>query len=347
MVDGKNTGDIDMKKKHTALVLQGGGAIGAYEYGVIKALSAQKDFNPSVVTGVSIGAINASVLVGAKNDNPVEALDELWQQLAVMDIPFLPETFQQYIPTLYNRNMYQVDPAFLLSPLTATSIYDPAPLYRVLEDLIDLNKLNQSKTWLVTTAIDVESGDVTRFENHNGQKISFDHIVASSSLPPGFPMTEINGKHYWDGWLFSNTPLRAAIQCLEDLDEKGTEVEMELIVVDLFPRHARLPKNMLEVTDRMLELLFTDKLSQDREFFRRINSYIDLLRSIDKALPEDSPIRNEPAFKKLINDTKIHKFTVIENSDPEPFSALSDFSKASIHRRIDAGYRDAVKQLKL
>lgn len=336
-----------MKKKHTALVLQGGGAIGAYEYGVIKALYEQTDFNPSVVTGVSIGAINASVLVGAKNDNPVEALDELWQRLAVMDIPFLPETFQQYIPTLYNRHMYQIDPAFLLSPLTATSVYDPSPLYRELEDLIDLDKLNHSKTWLVATAIDVESGEVTRFENHNGREMSFDHIVASGSLPPGFPMAEINGKHYWDGWLFSNTPLRAAIQCLEDLDEKDADVEMEMVVVDLFPHRAKLPRNMPEVADRMLELLFTDKLSQDRKFFRRINSYIDLIRKIDIVLPEDSPVRHEPAFRKLINDTKIHEFTVIENSDPEPFSALSDFSKTSIHRRIDAGYRDAVNQLNL
>lgn len=334
-----------MKTTHTALVLQGGGALGAYEYGVIKALYEQHDFNPSVVTGVSIGAINAAVMVGAKNGNPVESLDELWQQLAVMDIPFLPRGLQQYMPTLYNQNMYSISPNFLLSPLTATSFCDPAPLYKELDKLVDLEKLNHSDTRLMVTATDVESGEITRFENHGGQDITLKHIVASASLPPGFPMTEINGKHYWDGGLFSNTPLRAAIGCLEDFDEKKTEVELELVVVDLFPCHARIPKNMLEVADRMLELLFTDKLSLDKKFFQRISLYIDLIRKIDKELPEDSPIRKEPSFQKLINDTKIHKFTVIENTAPEPFSALSDFSEKSIKQRIETGYRDAVIQL--
>ncbi len=333
-----------MKKKRKALVLQGGGALGAYEYGVIKALYEQKDFSPSVVTGVSIGAINASVLVGAKGD-PVGTLGHLWERLTVMDVPFMPKVFQQSLSLFGNMSMYRIRPDFAFSPLLATSVYDTSPLYKELEDLIDLEKLNSAMIWLVITAVDIETGKLKEFENRNKQQISFDHIVASGSLPPGFPMTKIGEKSYWDGGLFSNTPLRIAINCLERLDGDDSEVERELIVVELFPKESKVPGNMMEVSDRMVELIFSNKLGLDEKLFKNIDSYIDLIRLMDKELPEDSSIRKLPAFQELMKHKKIDKFTVIQHLELEPVSAPNDFSKSSITRRIEAGYRDAIKQL--
>lgn len=132
-----------MKIRRRALVLQGGGALGAYAYGVIKALYQQPDFSLDVVTGVSIGAINAAVLIGAKDD-PIKALDELWRErLAIRNSSFLPPMAERYSGLLVNPAMYWIRPSYVYAPLLApfleTSIYDIAALRRTLGDLIDLN----------------------------------------------------------------------------------------------------------------------------------------------------------------------------------------------------------------
>lgn len=333
-----------MTKKITALVLQGGGALGAYEYGVIKALYEQQDFSPSVVTGVSIGAINAAVLVGAKGD-PVKTLGKLWQRLAVIDLPFAPRLFERALSLAGNQSMYRLRPDFVVAPLWATSVYDTTPLYRELAELVDLDKLNRSPIWVALTATNIETGALMEFENRNGRKLSFEHIVASGSLPPGFPMTGVDGGYYWDGGLVSNTPLSPAINRLEQLERDNLEAARELIVVELFPKQNKLPDNLLGVVDRTLEIVFANKLSLDRKLFNQINSYIDLVRRIDQELPENSPIRQEPAFRHLLAHRKIDKVTVIRRTAPDPVSAPTDFSKESINRRIEEGYRDAVEQL--
>jgi predicted acylesterase/phospholipase RssA len=140
---------ISLKTKRRALVLQGGGALGAYAYGVIKALYEQPDFNLDVVTGVSIGAINAAVLVGAKND-PIGALDELWRErLAIRDWPFAPSLLGRYSSLYANPAMYSIRSSYLTTPLLApfveTSIYDIAALRKTLTDLIDFNRINHNE----------------------------------------------------------------------------------------------------------------------------------------------------------------------------------------------------------
>ena len=165
--------------------------------------------------------------------------------------------------------------------LSLSSVCDSAPLYREFEDLVDLKKLNRSKTWLVVTATDVESGEITRFDNHDDQNIFFDHIVASASLPPGLPMAEINGKHYWDVGLFSNTPLRAAIGCLEDLDEKVVK-----------ERHNMEPNEPNETTDfttvdrvvHAWQARFTDSVSPDAVMLAYLDWLVHLANSPGKQL---------------------------------------------------------------
>jgi NTE family protein len=216
-----------MEKIHgyrTAIVLQGGGALGAYEYGVLKALyETRPHFTPAVVTGISIGAINAAVLVGAKAE-PIRTLDDVWRHqfttLQALPDPFralseylLPPQAQQYLSVWGNAGMYQLRPEFLYAPLQATSIYTLAPLRQTLEEVVDLGKLNHSaETRVAVCAVNVATGELTTFDNKEG--LSFDHIVASGSLPPSFPMTPIHGQSYWDGGLVSNTPLSLAINYL-------------------------------------------------------------------------------------------------------------------------------------
>jgi len=138
-----------MKTKRTALALQGGAALGAYEYGVLKALYEQPNFSLDIITGVSIGAFQAAVLAGAKDD-PIGTLDMMWRdRFTISDPPLVPQFIKQYLSILGNQHMYRVRPDFVLAPLFATSIYDSAPLHRTLSELIDLDRLNSSPIHVV------------------------------------------------------------------------------------------------------------------------------------------------------------------------------------------------------
>jgi len=335
--------------------LQGGGALGAYAYGVIKALYEQPDFRLDVVTGVSIGAINAAVLVGAKDD-PIRALDELWRKrLAIRNWPFVSPMLDRYSSLLANPAMYWIRPSYVYAPLLApfleTSIYDTAALRKTLADLIDFNRLNHSEIHLVVSAVDIETGESMYFENQKPVPLSIEHIVASGALAPGFPMTTIKDQQtgerrlYWDGGFSSNLPLAKAINLLEQTDPHDPDVERELIVVELFPMRSAVPENLIEVQDRITQLLFSSKLILDEKLFQKMNDYVKLIDQIDQVLPPDSSLRQLPGYKELKRHRKIDSFLVFTMTTPESHSGASDFSQAAIERRIASGYHDALKQM--
>lgn len=344
-----------VKIRRRALVLQGGGALGAYAYGVIKALYEQPDFSLDVVTGVSIGAINTAVLIGAKDD-PIKALDELWRErLAIRNSSFLPPMFERYSGLLVNPAMYWIRPSYvyapLLAPLLETSIYDIAALRRTLGEFIDLNRLNRNEIHLAVSAVDIETGEVMYFENQGEVPLSIEHIIASSGLAPGFPMINIKDQQtgeerwYWDGGFSSNLPLAKAIDLLEQADPDNPDVERELIVIELFPMRSKVPTNLIEVQDRVTQLVFSSKLIVDEYLFEKMNTFVDLIGQIDQALPPESTLRQLPGYQELKRHKKIDSCLVITSSTPEATSGASDFSQATIERRIEAGYRDALTQL--
>jgi NTE family protein len=262
-----------MNDYHTAIVFQGGGALGAYEFGVIKALyDARPGFKPTVVTGISIGAINAAILVGAKDD-PIETLEGVWRKRLSVSLPpivrrlsgpLLTQALEQGLSAFGNAGMYQLVPNFLLAPLLSASIYDLLPLRRTLCDSIDLDKLNRpAEIRLVVGSINVKTGEPKDFDNQI-EHLQIDHVIASGSIPPMFPIMSLDGEPYWDGGLFQNTPLSSAINCLEQIPG---DVGRELIVVELFPMNAPAPGNMSEVANRLGQLIFASKLKIDRKLF--------------------------------------------------------------------------------
>ncbi|MBV9228213.1 MAG: patatin-like phospholipase family protein [Chloroflexi bacterium] len=345
-----------MKTRRRALVLQGGGALGAYAYGVIKALYEQPDFSLDVVTGVSIGAINAAVLVGAKDD-PIKALDELWRErLAIRNNSFAPPMVERYSALLANPAMYWIRPSYVYAPLLApfmeTSIYDIAALRQTLGDLIDLNRLNHNEIHLVVSAVDIETGEVKYFENQSEVPISIEHILASGGLAPAFPMINIKdqptgeGKWYWDGGFASNLPLARAIDLLEQADPDNPDVERELIVIELFPMRSKVPTNLIEVQDRITQLIFSSKLVLDEHLFGMMNAFVDFIQQMDQELPPESTLRQHPGYQEIKRHKKIDSFLVITSTTPGATSGASDFSQATIERRIAAGYHDALTQLR-
>ena len=333
---------------HTAVVLQGGGALGAYEYGVLKALYEQRPgFRPVAVAGISIGAITAAVLGGAKSD-PISALDRLWRDRLTVSPPlpisWLPMQIDQTLAALGNPGMYRLRAKLFTAPWTLTSIYDTAPLRQTLTELVDPAILNDEETRVFVGATQIRTGEIKFFDSRRPGGLTFEHVVASGSLPPGFPMTEIEGEWYWDGGLFSNLPLSPAINALEKAADGDPSAVRELIVVELFPMNAPIPRTMHDVLQRMVQLQYTSRLTLDEKFFDKTDRVVDLLAKIDEGLPEDSDIRSDPTYREMRAYRKVNHFNVVTSSLPAELSNASDFSRSSVEARIQAGYEDAIRQ---
>jgi len=362
---GKENG----KRTITALSLQGGGARGAYEYGVIKAIYdlRGKDFRPRAVAGISIGAINGAVLIGAKGD-PMEALDELWRKRFCVDnpmtawlswLPNFPEECltlpfaglpEQALSLFGNPGMYSLKPEFALAPwlasLNETSVYDTSALKETLADLIDVRKLNRpEETRFVVTAVNVTTGQHAKFDNAKGE-IALSHILASGSFPVTFPMTEIGAHHFWDGGVFINLPIAAAVNALEDVEAGDPDVERELIFVELHKMKEEIPLSILGATERFYNMLFSGKMAIDRKMLSRYRTFVDLVQEIEKVIPADSPIRKHPGYRELSRHRRIDRAVIVGEKGIGATGSSSDFSRKTLEHRIEAGYSDAMAALK-
>jgi predicted acylesterase/phospholipase RssA len=317
-----------------ALVLQGGGALGAYELGAARRLYANTDFAPDFIAGVSIGAITAALLARpARGLTPLEALEKFWEAVSVSGW-FLPAPLRQYASVLGNPHFF-MPRSDLYALASWTNIYDLTPLRATLGKLLDLDALEDRSATprLLVSATDIAAGAVEYFDSRDG--LTLDHIIASGSLPPSFPMTVIKGVAYWDGGLFDNTPLGAVLKRLKD----GAEIRRTIFVVNLFPNKAPIPRTMAEVAERTLNLQFANKTSEDVKLFERFNDVAKLMEELD-ALPDGHEIKRSKAYRKVKARNYVHvpKIVPITRDDQAGGFDGSDFSPAAIKRRAEEGY---------
>ncbi len=324
--------------KEIGLVLQGGGALGAYEFGVLERLYQEDWFEPDIVSGVSIGAVTAAVIMGPRNGDPVSSLEELWERISVISPALVPDSVERFFSLYGNPNFYRMRMDFY-NMAKWTSVYDTGPLRNTLDELVDFKKLNESGR-LIVTATNVETGKLETFDSSETE-ITIDHIMASGSLPPGFPMTEVKGRHYWDGGIFDNTPLSPVVSAFSS--KKG--VERTLIVINLFPSEGQIPVDMLDVFDRVLEILFSNKIDWDVDMLNKVNEFAEAVEAIDKALPRNSPVRRMEGYKRLKNYKIIENVIYITNPAEEFVFAPFDFSKKSIEDRRREGHHDAERAI--
>jgi len=269
-----------------ALVLQGGGALGSYQAGVIEGLAAAA-IEIDWVAGISIGAINAALVAGNPPERRVEALRAFWNRLssAMPSFPIgnnalfreaLHEMSAAYVATAGVPGFFRprLVPPLLATPGSpgALSYYDSSPLIETLDALVDWDLLNDGPVRLSVGAVDVESGNFHYFDTC-GTRIDARHIVASGALPPGLPPVEIDGRWWWDGGLVSNTPLTHL------LDHQ--DAEMLVFQVDLFSACAERPQTIMDVMAREKEIRFS---SRTREVSRQLIKLRQERQAIRKAL---------------------------------------------------------------
>jgi len=326
----------------TALVLQGGAALGAYESGVLKALLEPPGRTFDIVTGCSMGAVMASIVVGARGD-PREHLDDLWRRVAMQTNPFVPGLFANTFPTPGASRLYQINPMYYAAAPLATYMYEPGPLRAAIEEWVDFGRIRRSQTELIVTAVEIRSGRLAEFSSR--QRLDIRHVMASASLPPVFPAVTIDGGEYWDGGLISNTPLRPALNAIEARNAVDPEARWEIIIVDLFAPSSGPPQDMTDVLQRAFELTFFGKFQHDLKLFEMYNAQIDLMQAVGQALPARSPLRRHPAFMRMSHHRRVDRLTVVHASRPEAMGGPADFSTESIERRIALGYEDARRAL--
>ena len=324
----------------TGLVLQGGGALGAFEYGALRRLYEEPAFSPDVISGVSIGAINAACLAGAKDD-PRKTLELVWDRFIVRAPWFVPPEAQRFLSLFGSPSFFNARYDYMTCA-SWTCFYWTDPLRRLLQDVLDFDKLNNGPINLLVSATNVRTGDIEVFDNRT-TKITAEHIVASGSLPPGFPMTSIGNECYWDGGLFNNTPLSPVIERLDP----SPDVERRIYVINLFPNAGKVPANMLDVMDRMFEMIFSNKLVKNVQMTQMIDEFIQALDEIEASLPAKAKERvtKLPGYQRLRRYKAINNLIVIANEEPELVFGPFDFSRQTIAARMEAGYQAAARRL--
>jgi predicted acylesterase/phospholipase RssA len=337
----------------TGLVLQGGGALGAFELGVIEWLLDNR-IELNVVSGVSIGAINAAVLCGHRHPEPRVNLRELWAGLTTPSLPPPLDSVNGHFSIFGNPGMYLPRTDYL-NIFNWTSFYDTSPLRLTLDRLVDFDKLGpanfhrpQRAPRLILTATNLRSGRLDRFDSKQMQ-LTPAHVLASGSLPPSFPPTVATAppdrgggeRPYWDGGLFDNTPLSKVISALQE----SKDPQKTMFVVTLFPSQIRLPRNIPEVVTRMMTLAFSNKSEKDLERARQTTDIIKLVQELDRLMeqhPELRPLARHPGYRAVKRFEAPIRIVEITNSE---VGAAGDFSAAAIEERRSAGYAAAADKI--
>ncbi|HUN94387.1 MAG TPA: FAD-dependent oxidoreductase [Burkholderiaceae bacterium] len=334
----------------TILVLQGGGAMGAFETGVVQALEGA-GVHPDIVAGVSIGAFNGAI-VASHPRRAAAALEAFWHDLALASPPLADERARQAwssmlvllfgVPRFFTPRWWP----FSSNPTDAlqawTSFYDPSPVRRLLAQYVDFEALKSSPVRLLVSAVDVETAQLEVFDSYVDE-VTVDHLVASGSLPPGFPWTTIGPKHYWDGGIVSNSPLDQVI-------ERSGAGGKRVVIVDLFPHARPLPSNMIEVVARRDEIVYAERI-------RRAGAEHDLLRDARKLVggilsmvdaATAARIRELPPYIELMGtpDTPSIIRIIREGKIGEPAGRDFDFSLPSVRGLIAEGLEAGSRALR-
>jgi len=288
-----------------ALVLQGGGALGAYQAGVFEGL-VEAGIECDWTAGISIGAINAALIAGNAPAERVGRLREFWNTVTAP--PLLPATSPWWAGAVEHggeaartalgwfeasRSVLEGQRGFFVPRLpspalrvqaavTELSYYDTAPLVATLQRLVDFDRINhKSGLRLTVSAVNIASGNFELFDNQRGPwagRITPLHVVASGALPPGFAAVEIEGQHYWDGGLVSNTPLAAV------LDEEPRRDTLAF-QVDLWSALGPLPRNLLDVEERAKDIRFSSRTRAVTSQLERERRLRRLLREVLARVP--------------------------------------------------------------
>ena len=337
-----------------ALVLQGGGALGAYQAGVYQALH-EAGLEPDWVSGVSIGAINSALIAGNRPERRLQALCEFWDRVTDRTIwPYTPDgdIFRQarnMVSSLTTTFLgqpglfkpHKINPWLLpAGNKDATSFYDNDLLRQTLEELVDLDILNSGETHFSVGAVNVRTGNFVFFDNRK-EEICVAHIMASGALPPAFPTVQIGTDYFWDGGIVSNTPLQYLLAQPDNLNSL-------VFQVDLFSARGALPRTMLEVLGRHKEIMYSSRTRQVTDMFSRLQRWKNRTYEALKKVPPDQLDEEQREMLETLAD--LPRATILQliyqQKAYEGNARDYEFSADSMHEHWKNGHEDTVNTLR-
>jgi NTE family protein len=346
-------------KEKIGLVLQGGGALGAYEAGAVRCLY-DRGMECTIVAGASSGALNAVTLAAAKA-NPPDALEAMWKGFGTPEL--VPHPIEHLSSLVAVPHMYGPRLDYWRLPAW-TSLADNTPLRETLERL-DWDQVRDPDHMRVfVSASDLDTGETVYFSNLPPDKLpkepeyppvrfGVEHVLASGSFPGGFPWTEIEGKRYWDGGVTDNTPLHPVIDNLKDAAEAET---LPIYVIDVNTGAGPRPANLLQVQLRFFEMLLQNNLKTDTHRAESYTRFIGLLKRVDeimRTVPENPPpgaladllaLKSQPDWGKAMTYDPVRNVHVVDIKKPAGESP-ADFDSETIEHRLRAGYEQMCEYL--
>jgi NTE family protein len=338
----------------SVLVLQGGGALGSYQAGVYEALS-ESGITLDWIAGISIGAINAAIIAGNEPQNRVARMRQFWEQVSsgMTGAPWMPgeqariafnEFSAGYVATFGVPGFFtpRVPPAFLYPPGApeALSLYDTAALKSTLEQHVDFDRINHGQVRLSVGAVNVRSGNFVYFDNRR-DRIGPEHVMASGALPPGFPPVEIEGEHYWDGGLVSNTPLDYVL-------DRERQRDLVVFQVDLFAAHGAMPRTLIESAEREKDIRFSSRTRLNTDKNIEIRKAKIALRNLLEKLPPELADDEHVAFLRQV--AHANYLTVMQliyrRKTYEGNSKDYEFSRTTMLEHWAAGRNDVRRSLR-
>jgi NTE family protein len=343
-----------------ALVLQGGGALGAYQGGAYQAL-AEAGLQPDCVAGISIGAINGALIAGNPPETRVARLREFWELITADPVwinavrPALTRgdlargTFSRIAAAnvIINGvsgffNPRQPNP-WWQSPgtLEATSYYDTSALRATLERLVDFDRINApGQMQLSVGAVNVRTGNCAYFDGR-AQRIGPQHIMASGAMPPGFPAVEIDGEYYWDGGLVSNTPLEWVV-------EREGHGDLLIFQIDLWNARGEYPATIGNVMSREKDIRYSSRTRAATNTIRRRRKLSSALASLLDRMPGE--LKKRPEVQVLADAVDLSVYNIIHlihrARSYEGASKDFEFSRVAMDEHWNAGYHDAIRTLR-
>ena len=343
-----------------ALVLQGGGALGAFQAGVYQAL-AEANLQPDWIAGISIGAINAALIAGNAPEVRLEKLRAFWEQVTT-HLLFDPFGIAHYWlrgdlgHVFLNRlhagaTILEGAPGFLkprivppyFSPpgtVEATSWYDTTPLRSTLERLVDFDRINSGAMRFSVGAVNIRTGNFVYFDSTT-HTIRPEHVMASGALPPGCPAVEVDGELYWDGGLVSNTPLQWVVA-------GDTRQDTLAFQVDLWSSRGELPSDLNDVMSRQKEIQYSSRTRANTDQFKEIQCIRMALANVLEKVP--SEILDSEDGKLLQSEAERNVYQIVHliyrSKNYEVQSKDYEFSRTSMIDHWNAGYSDATRTLR-
>jgi NTE family protein len=344
-----------------ALVLQGGGALGAYQAGVYEAL-AEAGIHPDWVAGVSVGAINGAIIAGNPPTSRISRLREFWTQATAGGLwPHLGDASSCTAKGDIALNIVnQMSAGFALASgangfftarpvvpwlqptgtIEATSFYDTRDLRHTLEGLVDFDRLNAGMTRFSAGAVNVRTGNFVYFDTTT-HTIRPEHVMASGALPPGLPAIEIEGEHYWDGGLVSNTPLQWVVETEPRRDTLAFQI-------DLWSARGEFPRNMLEVMTREKEIRYSSRTRAGTDQFKHIQRLRRAVADLLEQLPDGLKSSADAKLLGTIADRKVYNIIhlIYRAKSYEGHCKDYEFSRLSMEEHWRAGYHNARRTLR-